>query len=218
MHKRRLTFEELLRQGMIHQVLANDRFWTRQPGVLIQSYDAIVADPVGAVRQLAHHLGIEPADGEAERIAGEYSLAANKARTDALRRRLEEVGMDLNEAANSLICEPATLLHWNHVRDGRSGSWFVEASPRQRVILRRMCGRWLISRGYPLVPEGADPDAMAVASLPIGERLRIELEILRGWLSFRVREAAQRFPRLAAIARKALGLKSPAEVGAKVWS
>ena len=80
MHKRGLTFEQLLRQGMIHQVLANDRFWTRQPGVLIQRYDEILADPVDAVRELAHHLGIEPADGEAERIADEYSLGVEQGR------------------------------------------------------------------------------------------------------------------------------------------
>jgi hypothetical protein len=68
------------------------------------------------------------------------------------------------------------------------------------------------------VPEGAGPHATAVGSLPIGERVRIELDILRGWLSFRVRAAAQRFPRLAALARRTLGIKSPAEAGAKVWS
>ena len=90
MHKRGLTFEQLFRQGMIHQVLANDRFWTGRPDVLIQRYDEILADPVSAVRELAHHLGIEPAEGEAERIAHEYSLASNKARTEALRRRLEQ--------------------------------------------------------------------------------------------------------------------------------
>ena len=32
MHKRGLTFEELLRQGMIHQILVNDRFWRANPG------------------------------------------------------------------------------------------------------------------------------------------------------------------------------------------
>jgi hypothetical protein len=218
MHKRRLTFEELIRQGMLHQVLANDRFWIRQPGVLVQRYDAILAHPVRAVRELAHHLGIQPADGEAERIAEAYSLAANKARTEALRRRLEEVGMDLNEAANSLICDPATLLHWNHVRDGRSGSWLIEATPRQKVILRRVYGRWLECRGYPLVPEGASPDAIAAGTPSIGERVGIELQIGRGWLSFRAREAAQRFPRLAAIARRALGIKGPVQAGATTWS
>ncbi len=197
MHKRRLTFEELLRQGMIHQVLANDRFWTRRPGVLIQRYDAILADPVEAVRELARHLGIEPANGEAERIADEYSLAANKARTEALRRQIEQTGMDLNEAANTLICDPATLLHWNHMRDGRSGSWVDEATPRQTAILRRMCGRWLRARGYTLMLEGMSPAATAIVSPSIGERVGIELAVLRGWLAFGARAVSRRFPRLA---------------------
>ena len=96
--------------------------------MLIQRYDEILADPVNAVRELAHHVGIEPADGEAERIAHEYSLASNKARAEALRRRLEQSGVDVNEAANAQICDSTTLLHWNHVRDGGSGSWFVESN------------------------------------------------------------------------------------------
>jgi hypothetical protein len=218
MHKRRLKFEELLRQGMIHQVLANDRFWTRQPGVLIQRYDAILADPVGAVRELARHLGIEPAEDEAERIADEYSLAANKARTEALRRQLEQTGVDLNEAANSLICDPATLLHWNHVRDGGSGSWLAQSSPRQRFILRRLCGRWLMSRDYPLVTDGAGPEAMAADPPAIVERLRAELDMLRGRLSLPVRAASRRFPRTAAAAKRALGIKEASNGRATAWS
>ena len=135
MHKRGLTFEQLLRQGMIHQVLANDRFWMRQPNVLVQRYEEILSDPVGGVRTLADHLKIDLEDGEAEHIANEYSLESNKARTEALRRRLEQVGVDLNEAANAQICDSTTLLHWNHVRSGGSGSWYAEATPRQRLIL-----------------------------------------------------------------------------------
>jgi hypothetical protein len=218
MHKRRLTFEQLLRQGMIHQVLANDRFWTRQPNVLIQRYDEILADPVGSVRVLADHLGIRPANGESDRLASEYSLEANKARTEALRRQLEQRGVDLNEAANSLICDSSTLLHWNHVRDGRSGSWFVESTPRQRFILQRMCGRWLEARGYPRVPGGMTHDGTAVPRVPIGERIGIEIEILRGRLSYQLRAASRRFPRLAAIAKRELGISEPAQAGAVVWS
>jgi hypothetical protein len=218
MHKRRLTFEQLLRQGMIHQVLANDAFWTRQPNVLVQRYDDILSDPVSAVRALAHHLGIRPATGEAERIATEYSLAANKARTEAFRRQLEQVGIDLNEASNSQICDSTTLLHWNHVRDGRSSSWFAESTPRQRLILQRMCGRWLKSHSYPPVPEGAGRDAMAALPISIGEGVRIELDFLRGWLSFRARAASQSYPRLAATTRRMLGLADPAKAGATVWS
>jgi hypothetical protein len=218
MHKRRLTFEQLLRQGMIHQVFANDRFWTRQPNVIVQRYDEILADPVGAIRALADHLGIRPADGEAERLANEYSLAANKARTEALRLQLEQNGVDLNEAAHSLICDSTTLLHWNHVRDGRSGSWFVESTPRQRIVLQRLCGRWLAARGYPAVPDGMSHDAAAGPGLPIGARIGIEIDILRGWLSCKLRAASQRFPRLAATAKRMLGIADASQAGAVVWS
>jgi hypothetical protein len=218
MHKRRVSFEKLLRQGMIHQVLANDRFWTRQPHVLIQRYDDILGDPIGAVRTLAHHLGVKPAAGEPERLAEAYSLAANKARTEALRRQLEQVGVDLNEASNTLICDSTTLLHWNHVRDGRSGSWFAESTPRQMFILQRLCGSWLESRGYPPVPEGASREPLAAPQIRIGERVRIEFEILRGWLSYRARTASLRFPRLAATTKQMLGIAEPSQAGATVWS
>lgn len=218
MHKRRLTFEQLLRQGMIHQVLANDGFWTRQPNVLIQRYDDILADPVGAVRALAEHLGIRPVPGEAERIADEYSLAANKARTEALRRQLEQGGIDLNKATNSLICDSATLLHWNHMRDGRSGSWYAESTLRQRFILHRLCGAWLKARGYPPAPEGAGGEATAGLEVSILDRARIECEIFRGWLSYRAHAASQRFPRPAAMARRVLGIAEPSHAVATVWS
>src|SRR4051812_14054496 len=58
MHKRSLTFEALLRQGMIHQILVNDRFWAAMAGVLCQRYEALIADPVAGVEQLAAHLGL----------------------------------------------------------------------------------------------------------------------------------------------------------------
>jgi Sulfotransferase domain len=218
MHKRSLTFEQLLHQGMIHQVLENDRFWTRQPGVLIQRYDAVLLDPVGAVAQLARYLGIEIVADEAERIAHEYSLESNKARTEALRRRLEKEGVDLKESANSLICDPATLLHWNHVRDGGSGSWYVESTPRQRVILEKLCGRWLESHAYASRPQGTAPDADGPLRLTPGQRLRLELDIVAGWMSYRARATSQRFPRLAATVKRWLGIADSSRTGATVWS
>ncbi len=213
MHKRSLTFEALLRQGMIHQVLANDRFWTSQPGVLIQRYDRILADPVGSVQELAVFLGITPEPGEAERIADEYSLESNRARTEALRRKLEQEGVDLNQASNALICDGATLLHWNHVRDGSSGSWYRESTPRQRRTLERLCGRWLKEHDYPPVPEGAaaDPPSGLV------ERIGIERDILVGRVSYLVGAASRRWPQLAAFARRVLGIGRNARGGAVVW-
>ena len=218
MHKRGLTFEQLLRQGMIHQVLANDRFWRRQTGVLIQRYEAILSDPVGGVRALADHLEIDLEDGEAEHIANEYSLESNKARTEALRRRLEQVGVDLNEAANAQICDSTTLLHWNHVRSGGSGSWYAEATPRQRLILRRLCGRWLKERNYPLIPTGSDSGVARDTSISLRDRFRIEADLIVGRLNYQVRAASQRFPRLALNVKRLLGIPTPPQVGATVFS
>ncbi len=54
--------------------------------------------------------------------------------------------------------------------------------------------------------------------LSIGECLRMETDILTGWLSCRAGEASRRFPRLASAAKRMLGIKEPARVGATVWS
>ena len=89
MHKRGLAFEELLRQGMIHEILINDRFWRAQPRVLIQRDEELVADPVTAVVQLARHLGLGVTRREAAEIADDFSLESNQTRIQALCRRLE---------------------------------------------------------------------------------------------------------------------------------
>ena len=150
-----MTFEQLLRQGMIHQILANDRFWMAQPDVLVQRYEDLLADPARGVMELARHLGIRLEESEAARIAADYSHESNKARTEALRRRLQEAGVDLESAANAQICDPTTLLHWNHIRQGDSRSWRTLANPRQRMVLERLCGRWLKARGYAPDPDRA---------------------------------------------------------------
>ncbi len=186
--------------------------------MLIQRYEAILSDPVGGVRTLADHLKIDLEEGEAEHIANEYSLESNKARTEALRRRLEQVGVDLNDAANAQICDSTTLLHWNHVRNGGSGSWYAEATPRQRLILRRLCGRWLKERNYPLIPAGSDSGVARDTSISLRDRFQIEADLLVGWLNYQVRTASQRFPRLALAVKRMLGIPTPPQAGATVFS
>jgi len=216
MHKRGMTFEQLLRQGMIHQVLANDRFWTAQPRVLIQRYDDLLTDPAGGVTALARHLGIPLGDGEATRIADEYSHEANRLRAEALRRRLEEAGVNLDSAANVQICDPKTLLHWNHLRSGGSRSWRSSATPLQLATLDRLCGRWLEARGYPLEPIATRPTAFSPGALR--ERARAEADIWAGRWSILIRTASQRFPATARAVKRLLGLPVQAQAGATAWS
>ena len=58
--------------------------------------------------------------------------------------------MDLENAGNTQIYDPSSLLHWNHMRQQGAATWRTAATPRQKAILHRLCGRWLESRGYSL--------------------------------------------------------------------
>jgi hypothetical protein len=216
MHKRGKSFEQLLRQGMIHQILANDRFWVAQPNVLIQRYEDLLADPAGGVQELARHLGIPLTETEATRIANEYSHEANRARADALRRRLHDAGVNLDSPTNLQICDPTTLLHWNHMRSGSAGSWRFSATPGQRKILERLCGPWLEAHGYPL--DAIDKRFTAFSRRGLRERVREEADLWTGRATMLIRTATERFPRTARAAKRLLGLPAESSVGASVWS
>jgi hypothetical protein len=210
MHKRGMTFEQLLRAGMIHQILSNDRFWMAQPDVLIQRYEDLLADPARGVAELARHLGIRIDESEATRIAEEYSHESNKARTESLRRRLEEAGVNLDNAANLQICDSTTLLHWNHIRQGNARSWHTLAIARQRMILERLAGRWLKARGYP-------PDPNPPARISLQERLSVEVDLMVACTTFLVRSGSQRFPQAARLVKHLLGIRDT-QAGATAWA
>jgi hypothetical protein len=149
MHKLHTSFEEaVLRRRVLHLAMSNDEFWAKQPRTLCQEYGAIAADPVGCIQEIADHLGIRIDRAESEALAAEYSLEANRQRTEALRAALEEQGTDLSDSRNALLNDQDTLLHWNHVRTGQNGSWREQATPIQKAQLARICGQWLVARGY----------------------------------------------------------------------
>jgi Sulfotransferase domain len=204
MHKRGLAFEELLRQGTIHQILVNDRFWRAQRRVLVQRYEELVADPVTAVVQLARHLGLGVTRREAAEIADDFSLESNQTRIEALRRRLENAGIDLTAPGNLQICDPVTLLHWNHLRPGGTGSWQTDSRLSQRVLLDRLCGTWLRANGYTSEPEAA---ALAEkAGYTSGVGLRDDLALAVGRLASLLRRVAGHCPRTATRVRQLLGV------------
>ncbi len=209
MDKRRLAFEDLLRQGMVHQLLVNDRFWRAQPRVLIQRYEELVANPVTAVVQLARHIGLGVTRREAGEIADEYSLESNQKRIAALRRRLENAGVDLSAPGNLQICDPVTLLHWNHLRPGGTGSWRTDLRLLERVLLDRLCGTWLRANGY-----ASEPEAVALAEHAghaSGAGLRGDWSLAVGRLASWLRRAAGHCPRTAKWVRQLLG-KAPTDL------
>jgi Sulfotransferase domain len=215
MYKRNATFDELLRQGMIHQIMANDRFWRAQPRVLVQRYEVLIDDPVTAVVQLARHLGLGVTRREAMQIADEFSLESNQTRIEALRRRLEEAGIDLDRSAGLQVCDPVTLLHWNHLRPAGSACWDARATPRERAILERVCGTWLRAHGYSL-KVGRDDE-------PVGlwDKLAIHIQGQRdaahGRVALLLRTAAARLPLAASLVRMLLGMAGSSAEDVVAW-
>jgi hypothetical protein len=209
MHKRSVSFETLFRQGMIHQILVNDRFWTAMPGALCQRYESLIADPVAGVEQLAAHLGMTLAPGEAAEVSGEYSLQANRQRTQKLGHRLREEGIDLGDPSNVQFYDHRTLLHWNHLRDGRAGNWRELATPRQRAILSRLCDRWLAEHGYETDSQVALSEVgRSSPRRGLGERVRTEVELSAARLACSMRCASLRHPRIARTVKRCLGMSN----------
>ncbi len=206
MHKRHVDFETLVTQGMIHQVLANDRFWSGQPRSITQRYDRLVADPVTGVEELAAHLGLTLKPGEAVEVASEYSFQANQRRTRELGRRLQKGGVDLDDPSTVLAHDRRTLLHWNHMREGRVGDWRERATPRQRLALARICERWLEAHGYELDDRSEIESALRGEPARSFEAIRWELAMVRGGAACLLRCLSLRHPRLARSIKPLLGI------------
>jgi hypothetical protein len=204
LHKRRQQFDAFLRQGMIHQILANDFYWIRQPTtrLLTQRYEAIVEDPARAVREIASHLNIAITAEGCAAIAERYSFQANLERVRAAARRMDEAGIDRTDPANAVCYDDHSLLHWNHLRDGRVGSWREAASIRERAILWFIAGRWLIEHGYANLSDSED-----IANLSVTDYRWVA----EGWAACRLRCASLQFPRLAKMVKRTIGLTSSFE-------
>lgn len=157
MHKTGQTFDEVIREGFLSQCLRNDWFWRDRPGMLFQSYEALIAEPARGVAEIARHLGIELESGEDRAIADLYSFEANRKRTKDLSERLRAEGVELDSKDQGRY-DSRTLLHWNHIRDGRAGYWDELASPGQKATLARICGPWLVEHGYVVEPPPDDRD------------------------------------------------------------
>ncbi len=196
LHKRGVDFETFLKQGMIHQILENDRYWATRPHLLVQRYRPLVNDPTGGIREIARFLGMTLAPSDAQSIARHYSLEANRDRARRMAQQLETQGLDLNDRSNAQLWDQSTLLHWNHIRSGRIGDWQQRADDRQRAILKRLLNRWLVRHCF-------EPDDEFKARRP---RLSDEVSMAQGWLTCRLRCLALRHPTAARRIKGLLGL------------
>jgi hypothetical protein len=202
LHKRALSFRTFLRQGMIHQIVANDREWSRLPGDrrITQRYERLIENPAAGVAEVAGFLGIAVDGLEVERLAGEYSLEANRKRALATAERLRASGVDLDDPAQATRCDDRSLVHWNHVRRGRVGDWRGRATAGERRVLGRVLGAWVDRNGY----GGDDLDGLPREG--VAERMTRERDLAIGLSRCVLRCAALEYPRTGRLAKRLLGI------------
>jgi hypothetical protein len=195
LHKRGQSFDEFVGQGMVHQILANDRFWRARPGILIQRYDDLIADPAEGVRSIAEFLGIRVDIEAVRQIAGAYSQDANRQRARRLQEQLVRSGVDLADPDSHARRDDRTLLHWNHFRSPDARSWREIATSRERAILQRLLGAWLIRQGFATDrPEGSitpptGPDHLLLAKArwnSLRQRFALHTPRAHAWLKGRL--------------------------------
>jgi hypothetical protein len=210
MHKRRLEFKDLLRQGMLHQLVVNDRFWRIKPGVLHQRYEELVVNPIAGIEEIARFLGLKQADGESNEVAARFSLQANRQRTQEFARQLRSRGVDLDDPANAQLWDNRTLLHWNHLREGQPSSWRERATRDERAILDALFGDWLEEQGYERDRHGLRLRiARRTTTRSWPTIVKNSAAIAQGWLCCGVRELAVHSPRLRAVARWIFSMPRP---------
>lgn len=198
MFKRQQSFQEILKTGMIHQILVNDRFWRLHPQVMVQRYDEIMVQPEAAIHEIAEYLGVSLPTDVAASIALAYSREANLKRTQDLKQKLADRGVNLDGSENAQVYDQKTLLHWNHIRV-ESCSWRELATPQEREVMQCMLGSWLAENNY-------SPDTFEDLQQKPQRPKAWRIDAAEGLLRCHSRETSSRYHRISAPIKQWLGV------------
>jgi heptosyltransferase-2 len=219
MRKADRSFEEALEEDFLGEVLEDDFHWSDQPNTLASSYEAMIEDLSGEVERIAGFLGVRLATGDADRIADAYSLGRQK-------RRIESFDFDREgvKGGKTVLYDPDTLLHHNHVRSGEPRQWERELTPAQVAAIETTTGGWLQRHGYEVTEREAAGSGLSVGrrlglrlwrwAVDVGMRLGIAgSPVVPGWR--RVRRAVSALARFPTSVRATRWLGRPLHAGAR---
>ena len=114
-----------------------------QSGSCILPYECIVHSPLEAVKAVSAYLRLNIDENLLVRIASDTGRDAMKEIAD----RLEFAPPESLVQANGMVYDRNTLLHKNHIRDGRSGYGRGMLSEEEQQIVERTFPQWLTLRG-----------------------------------------------------------------------
>ena len=138
-----MPFEELIEKKWLDQAIADYRLWTRLPNIMVSRYERMIDDLPNEVLRLAAHVGLNVSLKEAEDIASLFSLEKQV-------ERIKKIAIAHKEKGH--LYDPHSLLHYNHINSGESGSWKKQLTSEQIRVLEDKFGEWLEVTGYNAAP------------------------------------------------------------------
>lgn len=148
MWKLRFSFGQTMASDAFRAALDSYYKWIAVPDRLIQYYETLVHNPSAAVAEIASYLSIDIDEARTCEIVQKNSLESNKKRIESLAEMLAQQGVDLSSAANALLYDHETLLHWNHLRPSTALSWRTTLGFDELMAMRPIIQSWLTDAGF----------------------------------------------------------------------
>jgi hypothetical protein len=154
--------------GALRNALRVWEFHRTTGSACILSYESIMQTPVESIQSVAAYLGLHVAPDEASRIAKATSMQESRSLSD----RIVKLDESRVVRKDGYVFDRSTLLHQNHIQDGRVGYGFAFLDPKYlpmiNALLREEGFEFLctsLPEGEPL-PESAESMAAPTGSEP----------------------------------------------------
>jgi hypothetical protein len=130
---------EALFVDWLPRIARNDALWRKAPNVLITRYEDFIVDISQLIILIARLLGVPLSANETVELANELSIENQKA-------RMKNPTVPVSIGAYTF--DQKTLLHTNHILDGRVGRWNEVLEPNVIAEINVRYSAWLGENGY----------------------------------------------------------------------
>ena len=119
--------------------------WTSLNDIYISRYEDVIADMKSEISGIADYLGASVDSSFVARLAADLA-------PERQARRIAEAANsgDMVRVNDSTTYHPTTLLHENHILDGRAGRYRDTLSPELIKAIEGQAAGWLKEHGYPV--------------------------------------------------------------------
>lgn len=147
MVKSNRSFWRIILSGFVDQILEQYSRWSKVGDILISRYETMVTDLKRETLRIADFLDIDLDEFSARQIAEKYSIdrQMKRIRSSDFENHAVQIGQ-----RRSMMYDPVSLLHDDHIHSSGAGQWRAALSPFQTGVVEYLAYDWLVGMGYPI--------------------------------------------------------------------